>query len=273
MPELPEVESIRRGLETLLADKPVIRRFEFARKDLRDPMPIRKLKSLEGQSVQAVLRRSKYLFFAAETGGILSHLGMTGSWRTADETRVPPGQHDHVRIEFENGLSLIYRDPRRFGVLDWAKDLISAHPRLDQLGPEPLEPEFSPDYFRMKTRSHHSPIKNILMNAKVVVGVGNIYASEILFRSGVRPGRSSERVTAAEAARVVAFTKEVLSEAIAAGGSSISDYVDASGDQGGFQNHFRVYDRAGRPCPSCGTPIRREVHAGRSSFFCPRCQR
>ncbi|MBX3040857.1 MAG: bifunctional DNA-formamidopyrimidine glycosylase/DNA-(apurinic or apyrimidinic site) lyase [Bdellovibrionaceae bacterium] len=273
MPELPEVESIRRGLETLLLDQPVIRRFEFARKDLRDPIPVRQLRSLEGQAIRAVLRRSKYLFLAAETGGVLSHLGMTGSWRTATDPKVLPGPHDHVRIEFETGLTLIYRDPRRFGVLDWAKDLTSAHPRLDLLGPEPFDPAFSPEYLHQKARTHRSPIKNLLMNAKIVVGVGNIYASEILFRAGVRPGRSSERVTAVEAARIKAFTTEVLAESIAAGGSSISDYVDASGDQGGFQNHFRVYDRAGKPCLACGTPIRRDVHAGRSSFFCPRCQR
>ena len=272
MPELPEVENVRRGLSELLKDQPLIKEIEFRRPDLRDPIPTKQLLKLRGWAVHSIQRRSKYLFFATAAGGLLSHLGMTGTWRPRQQQE-KLGLHDHVRISFSSGLEIIYRDPRRFGILDWAEALTSPHPRLDHLGPEPLSDAFSADYLWEETRHRDTPIKNILMNAEVVVGIGNIYASESLFRSGVRPGRSAHRVKRSEVELIVKQAKEVLEEAILSGGSSISDYVGALGEKGDFQSRFRVYDREGERCFSCTSVIRREVHAGRSSFFCVKCQK
>lgn len=272
MPELPEVENVRRGLSKLLVDQPVIVDLEFRRPDLRDPIPKRKLKGLVGQTVIAVQRRSKYLFFETPAGGMLSHLGMTGTWRPRKGGE-DLGVHDHVRVILSSGLEIIYRDPRRFGVLDWALSLQAPHPRLDHLGPEPLSDDFSNEYLWTKTRSRETPIKNILMNAEVVVGIGNIYASESLFRSGIRPGRPAHRVKRNEVEALVMHSKQVLEEAILSGGSSISDYVGADGTRGDFQSRFHVYGREGESCLRCESEIVRQMHAGRSSFFCRRCQK
>lgn len=270
MPELPEVETVRAGLEKILIDRPVIERFEFHRKDLRDPMPIRQIRKLEGQRIEEVLRRSKYLLFQTRVGFLLSHLGMTGSWRVAQKTDVRP--HDHVVIHFAGGLRLVYRDPRRFGILDCGDDL-GTHPRLRDLGPEPLSKDFTAETLWERLRGRESPIKNILMDAATVVGVGNIYASEALFRAGIRPSRLGGKLRRDECERLVGVVREVLREAIEAGGSSISDYVQASGETGFFQSKFRVYDRAGEACVSCGTQVKRSVIGGRSSFHCPKCQK
>ncbi|MBX2986612.1 MAG: bifunctional DNA-formamidopyrimidine glycosylase/DNA-(apurinic or apyrimidinic site) lyase [Bdellovibrionaceae bacterium] len=271
MPELPEVETVRRGLSVLLQDQPVIAGFEFRRKDLRDPIPIKKIRRLEGQAIRSVLRRSKYLLFETDEGALLSHLGMTGSWRAA----VPGDErgHDHFVMKFTNGLSLVYRDPRRFGILDFVERPYDKHARLRNLGPEPLEEGFHADLLWELSRSRTVPVKNFLMNAATVVGVGNIYASEALFRAGVRPQRRAHRLTRPEVERLVQTIREVLLESIRAGGSSISDYVQASGEEGLFQANFRVYDRAGEPCVVCGQQVRRLMQAGRSSYYCPKCQR
>lgn len=271
MPELPEVETVRRGLAKLLEDQPSIVGFNFRRKDLRDPIPIKKIQALKGAKLQAVLRRGKYLILQTEKGSLLSHLGMTGSWRVGDSSE--PRAHDHVSIEFSNGLHLIYHDPRRFGILDWLDGEWAQHPRLKNLGPEPLEGNFLPETFWALLKSRQSPIKNVVMDASVVVGVGNIYASEALFRAGIRPSRKAAKVSKEEAQKLVMAIREVLAEAITAGGSSISDYVQANGDQGSFQKKFFVYDREGEACRNCGTVIRWQVHAGRSSYFCSKCQR
>lgn len=270
MPELPEVETVRAGLQKLLVDRPVIQKFEFHRKDLRDPIPIKRIRALEGHRIDEVLRRSKYLLFRTEAGYLLSHLGMTGSWRAAQDS--DRRSHDHVAIRFDNGLKLVYRDPRRFGILDWA-DVPETHPRFVELGPEPLSDAFSADLLWERLRGREAPVKNILMSAETVVGVGNIYASEALFRAGIRPTRLGGKVRRDECARLVDVIRDVLREAIAAGGSSISDYVQASGETGLFQSSFRVYDRAGEPCVSCATQIRKQVIGGRSSYYCPKCQR
>lgn len=272
MPELPEVETVRRGLEKILEDHPKIEGFQFNRKDLRDPIPIKKIQNLVGATLEAVLRRGKYLILQTEKGSLLSHLGMTGSWRV-ESSKEDSRTHDHLAIQFSTGLRLVYHDPRRFGILDWLDGDWSLHPRLKNLGPEPLEDQFLVDPFWAILKSRQSPIKNVVMDASVVVGVGNIYASEALFRAGVRPGRRAAKVSKVEAGKLVQAIREVLSEAIVAGGSSISDYVQANGDQGSFQNRFFVYDREGEDCRNCGSPVRWQIHAGRSSYFCPKCQR
>ena len=261
----------RRGLEKLLEDHPLIVGFEFRRKDLRDPIPIKKLQTLKGAKLEAVLRRGKYLILQTDKGSVLSHLGMTGSWRAGDDSE--SRTHDHLSIEFSNGLRLIYHDPRRFGILDWLDGEWDQHPRLKNLGPEPLGGKFLVQDFWALLKTRQSPIKIVVMDASVVVGVGNIYASEALFRAGIRPGRKSAKVSKEEAQRLVSAIREVLGEAILAGGSTISDYVQANGDRGNFQKAFFVYDRKGKECRNCGSPVKWQVHSGRSSYFCPKCQR
>lgn len=270
MPELPEVENVRRGLAAILAKKPQIESFEFFRPDLRWEMPVAKLQELCGQRILSVRRRAKFLLFETPRGFILSHLGMTGSWR-----EVPRGQersHDHVYINLSGGVRLGYRDPRRFGVLDFV-ELDGASVHLDDLGPEPLEEFFTADGLLRSLRATKRAVKIAIMDPKVVVGVGNIYASEALFRARIRPDREGASIKASEAARLHSEIRELLSEAIDAGGSSISDYVQADGESGLFQDRFRVYDLEGVPCVVCRGKIRRVVQGGRSTFFCPKCQR
>jgi formamidopyrimidine-DNA glycosylase len=268
MPELPEVEVVKRGLEKIISDQPRIRRFEFKRKDLRDPIPIKKLKALEGAKILSVSRRAKYLLFETEKGGFLSHLGMTGSWRVA-----PLGseqKHDHVYIELEDGRRLAYHDPRRFGIFEtFAGD----SPRLANLGLEPFDQDFSVRYLQESFQNKVQPVKCALMDQRIVVGVGNIYASEALHLCGVRPTRQARRLTVAEVEKLVTSVRRVLSQAISKGGSSISDFRGVSGDQGDYQAEHNVYGRQGEPCAICNTEIRMQVLAGRSTFWCPRCQR
>lgn len=270
MPELPEVETLRRELAELLKEKPVIEGFEFRRKDLRDPMPITKIKQLIGQSIRAVSRRAKYLLFETDKGFLLSHLGMTGSWRPAGEG--DERDHDHVVIRFTSGLRLIFRDPRRFGVLDFTADP-GLHKKLKSLGPEPLEPAFTGEILWLAARRRKLPLKTFVMHPEVVVGVGNIYASEALFRAGLKPTKRADRVSRIDFDRLAQTIRQVLTEAIEAGGSSISDFVHAGGESGSFQTRFRVYDRAGEPCLQCGQKIRRQVQSGRSTYSCPKCQK
>lgn len=278
MPELPEVEMVCRGLRSLFKGSPRIDRFEFLREDLRFPIPISKIKRLEGEKILGVHRRSKYLLWETKKGFLLSHLGMTGSWRVA-----PPGEertHDHLYVYLKKGTSstmrLAYKDPRRFGILDYVEPIvpggIPSHVLLDHLGPEPFQEGFHPAYLREKIKSRTSPIKNILMDASVVVGVGNIYASEILFRSGVHPRRKGIKITQKDSEELVRRTREVLQEAIDSGGSSIRDYVNANGAEGSYQMKFLVYGKEKKPCPVCGNLIQKIVQSGRSTFFCSHCQ-
>lgn len=270
MPELPEVEVVRRGLEKLLSERPVVEDVVFHRRDIRDPMPTKRIRRMIGHPITSVERRGKYLLFRTPAGFLLSHLGMTGSWRAGDGPKV--GLHDHFEIHFHGGLKIIYRDPRRFGVIDWGDSSVD-HPRLRALGPEPLSEAFNAAALGAAIGSRSAPIKTVLMDPSVVVGVGNIYASEALFRAGLRPTRPARKLRENEIETLAQKVREVLAEAIAAGGSSISDYVQANGESGSFQTRFRVYDRAGSDCPTCAAKIKRVVQSGRSTFFCPRCQR
>ncbi|MES2855729.1 MAG: bifunctional DNA-formamidopyrimidine glycosylase/DNA-(apurinic or apyrimidinic site) lyase [Bdellovibrionota bacterium] len=275
MPELPEVETVRRGLEDLLKKKPVVKKIRMIRKDIRFPIPKNLAKLFEGQRIIGVRRRAKYLLIDTEERSLLSHLGMTGSWRLLEGgAKGELDKHDHFLIDLDDGRTLAFRDPRRFGIIDYVEhSKESKHKFLHHLGPEPLdEAAFKAEDFFARSRKRKSAIKVFMMDQEIVVGVGNIYASEVLFRSGVRPAKLAGKITKSEAERIVTNVRLVLLEAIKAGGSSISDYRQASGESGGFQDRFKVYDRKGEPCFVCKTPIRTKVLGGRSTFWCPRCQ-
>jgi formamidopyrimidine-DNA glycosylase len=271
MPELPEVEVVKRQLESICQDRPQIARFDFRRQDLRDPMPLEEIHGMTGARILAIKRRAKYLLIETENGGLLSHLGMTGTWRLA-----PPGQeliHDHLYIEFRDGRRLAFRDPRRFGIFE-TYDLAAPEqsPRLSGLGPEPLGPEFESTFLWQELRRRKAPIKSVIMDQSLVVGVGNIYASESLFLAGIRPTRRSDRLRRGECEVLVEQIKAVLSEAIRKGGSTISDFQGTKGEAGSYQDSHQVYGRSGEACYRCHKRIRQKVLSGRSTFWCPACQ-
>lgn len=272
MPELPEVETVRHGLQDLLGPSAVIRAVRLMRADIRFPIPKEIPNKLAGQKITGIRRRAKYLLIDTMAGSLLCHLGMTGTWRLA-----VPGEedkHDHCYLELNDGRRLAFRDPRRFGMLDWIeRGAEERHPRLRELGVEPLdENAWSVESFFALSRKRQVAVKTFIMNQKILVGVGNIYASEALFRAGIRPTTLAGRLTLAECRRLVPAIREVLRESIAAGGSTISDFKSAGGSAGYFQNNFRVYDRAGEPCPQCRSPIKTKVLGGRSTFWCSTCQ-
>jgi formamidopyrimidine-DNA glycosylase len=271
MPELPEVETVRRGLQRVFGRDSVIRAVHLQRKDLRAKFPRDLGKRLAGARILGVRRRAKYLIIDTPKVGLLCHLGMTGTWRLA-----PQGDervHDHCYLELADGRRLAYRDPRRFGLLDLVEPG-DQHPRLRELGPEPLdEQEFQADYLAAVCAGRKTPIKNLIMDQRVVVGVGNIYAAEALFRAGIDPRRRARSVKKPRLEQLVSEIRTVLGEAIEAGGSTISDFRQAGGDAGHFQVNFKVYDRAGLSCLACATTLRCVVLGGRSSVWCPRCQR
>jgi formamidopyrimidine-DNA glycosylase len=272
MPELPEVENVRRGLAEILKDHPVVTKVELKRADLRGEIPARKVRSLVGEKILAVDRRAKYLLLRTAKGSFLSHLGMTGTWRVAalGDERL----HDHIYLHFANGLRLAYRDPRRFGCFEFValnKEL--EHPMLKDLGLEPFAREFQGDALKALFQNKQVAVKVALMDQKLVVGVGNIYASEALFEAKIRPKTKALRLSREKCESLVAAVRSVLQKSIEAGGSSISDYEDLSGERGSFQNSFKVYDRAGLPCVNCGTKISAENLGGRSTYWCRNCQK
>jgi formamidopyrimidine-DNA glycosylase len=270
MPELPEVETTRLGLLPHLRGHSLIE-VKVRNPRLRWPVPDDLQARLAGRTLVDVTRRGKYLLFDFGPVTQLVHLGMSGSLRLAAPGE-PPATHDHIDWLFDDGCRLRLRDPRRFGAV-LLSDAPAEHPLLAHLGPEPLEAGFGADYLYAQCRSRHAAIKQVIMDASVVVGVGNIYASESLFHAGIRPTRAAHRVSRPACARLVAAIRRVLTAAIAAGGSSLRDYVASSGEPGYFQLQTRVYGRAGLPCRACGTVIRRIVQGQRASFFCPACQR
>lgn len=269
MPELPEVETVRRSLARLITGASIIG-VDVREPRLRKPVAPNFVHTLSGRIIGAVGRRGKYLHIKLDNGQIwLLHLGMTGQLIVSDSL-MPLRTHDHVVVTFEDGRCLRYNDTRRFGLM-----MVGLEEEIEQLmalGVEPLSPAFSTRYLTEKARRTQRTIKDVLMDQRVVAGVGNIYASELLARAGVQPARIAATLEPHEIERIVKATKAVLREAIRYRGSSISDYFDGEGRRGGFQERFRVYDREGHPCRSCATPIRREIHGGRSAFFCPSCQ-
>ncbi|KFI28832.1 bifunctional DNA-formamidopyrimidine glycosylase/DNA-(apurinic or apyrimidinic site) lyase [Paenirhodobacter enshiensis] len=280
MPELPEVETVRRGLVPAMEGRRIAH-VTLNRPDLRWPLPENMATRLEGARVERLRRRSKYILADLDTGeSLLIHLGMSGRMLVSGIMlgdyhfeHPAPEKHDHVVLDMEGGARVTFNDARRFGAMDLVRtDREAAHWLLAGLGPEPLGNDFSEAYLIARLHERKSPVKTVLLDQHVVAGLGNIYVNEVLFRAGIDPRRQAARIAAKRIGQIVPLVREVLSEAIEAGGSSLRDHRQASGKLGYFQHTFRVYDREGEPCPVCGTPIRRIVQSGRSSFFCPSCQ-
>jgi formamidopyrimidine-DNA glycosylase len=274
VPELPEVETIRRGLLPRLVGRQIAG-VRVRQPYLRETVEVERLQtSVVGRTIADIERRAKYLLLQLQPEGLLVfHLGMTGRlWLGKPMAQDAP--HDHLIFRIGSDLELRFHDIRRFGMCFYTTaGALPEHPRFRHLGPEPLSASFSSVYLQERARGLWKPVKNFLMDATIVVGVGNIYASEALFRARVHPNREVGRLRRPPWDRLCAAIKEVLQEAIDAHGTSFSDYVDSDGRRGDFQNHLYVYGREGEPCVRDGRPIRRMVQAGRSTFYCPTCQR
>ena len=271
MPELPEVETTRRGIRPLVADK-IVEQVLIYNGSLRWVVPQELTTLLPGQKVGAVSRRSKYLLFAFPAGTMIVHLGMTGHLRV-DSFQSEKRKHDHVEIVFTDGTALRYNDPRRFGSILWTADDPLQHVRLATLGPEPFDPQFNAAYLHKLSRNRKVAVKPFLMDAHVVVGVGNIYASEALYRAGISPVRHAGSVSKAAYERLIQAVTIILNEAIAAGGTTIRDFANSEGKPGYFTQELRVYGRAGQKCKACDTLIKQVKLGQRSTFYCPSCQK
>ena len=283
VPELPEVETVRRGLEPVLTGH-VIARAEARRPDLRWPLPPDLAERLSGRRVTALRRRSKYILADLDSGEtLILHLGMSGRILISGEAQgrfhhdhPAPEKHDHVILETDDGVRITFNDARRFGAIDLvATAAAEAHRLLAGLGPEPLGNAFSAPYLAERFRARKMPVKAALLDQRIVAGLGNIYVCEALHRAGISPRRAAGRIGYDRISRLVPVIRDVLTEAIAAGGSSLRDYRQTDGDLGYFQHTFRAYDREGQPCRTdgCGGTVRRIVQSGRSTFYCPLCQR
>jgi formamidopyrimidine-DNA glycosylase len=271
MPELPEVETTRRGIEPWLVGRR-IERLVVREWRLRWRVPRSLPARVAGATIRAVGRRAKYLLLATDAGTLIWHLGMSGSLRILDAD-TPALVHDHVDLVLDSGRCLRFNDPRRFGSLLHASGDPARHRLLASLAPEPLTEAFDPAELWRRARGRRASIKSLLMDSRLVVGVGNIYASEALFRAGIRPGLAAGRVSRARMAALVAAIREVLEEAITVGGTTLRDYVNPAGMPGYFAQRLFVYERAGKPCRRCRTPIRQFTQGNRSTYWCPRCQR
>lgn len=269
MPELPEVETTRRGIAPFLTGHAVTRVL-LRRRDLRWPVPRALTSNLPGQRIDSVERRAKYLLLHTGAGSALLHLGMSGSLRIVDAT-VPLRKHDHYDIVLDSGQALRFNDPRRFGCLLWQQPG-KVHPLLRDLGPEPLGDAFDGDWLWAASRGRRIAVKPFLMDQSIVVGVGNIYASEALFAAGVHPKRAAGAVSRMRYARIAAGIRRILEYAIVRGGTTLRDFIAPDGAPGHFERELMVYGRAGEPCRTCGTPIRAQVIGQRMSYWCPRCQ-
>lgn len=277
MPELPEVETVKRGLALRMEGRRIAA-LTLNRADLRKALPQGLKARIEGRRVQRLGRRAKYILFHLEDGGVLiAHLGMSGRMvLSAPGAAPPPDPHDHVVFTLDDGTVLRFNDARRFGLLDYAVEAeLASHPLLEGLGPEPLGNEFNGPRLAASLAGRATPIKAALLDQRVVAGLGNIYAAESLYWAGLSPRRLAGSVQGARAERLANAIRDVLERAIAAGGSSLRDYVQSSGELGYFQHHWAVYGKEGEPCPGCdcGSGIRRLVQGGRSTFYCAKRQR
>ncbi len=271
MPELPEVETTRRGIEPHVTGARVTELI-VRRRDLRQPVS-KNLSVIEGRCITGVSRRSKYLLLAIDDGStVLIHLGMSGSLRVISPSD-PWKTHDHIGITLDNGRQLRFHDPRRFGLVLRLIGDPMAHPLLKNLGPEPLGENFTATHLQVACAKRSAAIKLIIMDAKVVVGVGNIYASEALFRAGILPRTSGRRVSKPRLTRLADAIREVLTDAIAEGGTTLRDFLHSDGEPGYFRQKLFVYERKGEPCRVCRTPIRHAVIGQRSTYWCPKCQK
>ncbi|MDR0869121.1 MAG: bifunctional DNA-formamidopyrimidine glycosylase/DNA-(apurinic or apyrimidinic site) lyase [Planctomycetota bacterium] len=272
MPELPEVETITRALRRAVVGRILTRFYGYAEK-LRQPLDAATInRSAKNRSIVAVARRAKFIVLTLDNGAaVVIHLGMTGSLRI-DKKAEPRRAHDHAVFALDNGEKLVYNDPRKFGLIKFCATDAELKALLGKLAVEPLSAPFTPAYLAAKNARAATPIKTQIMKQEIVVGVGNIYASEALHRAGIAPERPAKSLSAAETAAVVAAIKEVLKESIKHGGTTISDYRQLSGREGNFTRRLRVYDRAGLDCRHCGGKIRKITQAGRSTYFCEKCQ-
>lgn len=271
MPELPEVETTRRGLEPHLRGR-VISGVAVHEARLRWPVAPELPTLLRGQKILAVERRAKYLLLRFDAGTLLLHLGMSGSLRILPPD-APRLAHDHLELRLDSGHALRLNDPRRFGSCLYTVEAPHLHPLLRNLAPEPFDDAFSAGYLFNVTRGRRVSIKQLIMDGRLVTGVGNIYASEALFRARIRPQRVTQRVTRAECGTLVRAIRAVLQMALRAGGTTLRDYVNADGTPGYFRQQLNVYERAGKPCRRCRTPIRQLVQGQRSTYYCPSCQK
>ena len=275
MPELPEVETTRCGIEPALINQRVAR-VTIRERGLRQPIPRRLDSALPGSLITAVERRAKYILLRTNRGTALLHLGMSGSVRLL-ERATAAGKHDHVDIVMTNGCTMRFNDPRRFGLLLWTTRDPLTHRLLRHLGPEPLEGDFDGRHLHRRAQGRRLAIKNVIMDGRIVVGVGNIYASEALHFAGIHPGRAAGRIAYARMENLSGHIKTVLSSAIARGGTTLRDFTDGDGRPGYFAQQLQVYDREGEPCIQCdrggNAIIRRVVIGQRSSYYCPGCQR
>lgn len=271
MPELPEVETTRRSLAPRLEGR-VLRRLVVRERRLRWPVENGLEARIAGARITAVERRAKYLLIGTQRGWLIVHLGMSGSLCV-----VPPGRaarsHDHFDLELDDGTVVRYHDPRRFGSLHFTAADPGHHALLAAAAPEPLDEAFDGAYLRTITRGRRVAVKQLLLNGRLVTGVGNIYASEALHRAAIHPATPARRLSPARCERLAAAVKETLARAIEAGGSSLRDYVNGTGEPGWAQIDYAVYDRDSQPCPRCGATVRRMVQGQRSTFYCPGCQR
>lgn len=274
MPELPEVETTRRGIEPYLAGARILG-ITVRNRALRWPVPVTALEATQGAIVKAVQRRAKYLLWQLPQGAILLHLGMSGSLRVVNPSE-PVGKHDHIdfRLQTADGQSKVLRfnDPRRFGCCLWITPPVMQHPLLAKLGPEPLSSEFDGEVLYARSRRRKVALKNFIMSGNIVVGVGNIYASEALYLAGIRPGLAAKSISRVRYQRLAAAIKEVLTKAIAAGGTTLNDFTQSDGQPGYFKIELQVYGRAGEACKRCHDTIKQAVHGQRSTYYCPSCQ-
>ncbi len=270
MPELPEVETVCRGLAPHLENRILLGACTREAR-LRWPIPADLDALTRGQRIHRLTRRGKYLLAQLDNGTLIMHLGMSGSLRLTDAS-IAPGKHDHFDLLLEDGRVLRYRDPRRFGALLWSAHP-EQHPLIAHLGVEPLTEAFDGGSLYAMCRNRTTAIKLLLMDAHLIVGVGNIYANEALFHAGIDPRLAAGKLSRPRCTRLVDAIRETLLQAIAAGGSSLRDFVDGHGNPGYFQQGYFVYGRAGEPCQVCATPVRQIRQNARSSFFCPHCQR
>jgi formamidopyrimidine-DNA glycosylase len=281
MPELPEVETVRRGLLPAMQGKRILR-VETRRKDLRFPFPANFNQRVAGARLKHLGRRAKYLVGELSTGeALIMHLGMTGRFTVAGNRSGKfvhdPGEdekHDHVVFEMQGGTRITFNDPRRFGSMDlWPAGELDVYPAFDGLGPEPISNQFSAAYLKEAFDGKKTPVKAALLDQRVVAGLGNIYVCEALFRSGISPKKLAGSIRADRLAQLAVEVRKVIEEAIEAGGSTISDFATTNGELGYFQHRFQVYGREGKPCVTCGKPVKRAVQSGRSSFYCASCQK
>jgi formamidopyrimidine-DNA glycosylase len=274
MPELPEVETTLRGIRPHLEGRR-IERLVVREPRLRQTIPPDLPPRLVGLPIEGLMRRAKYLLIQVGGGSLILHLGMSGSLRVVP-LNTPPRRHDHVDLVLSDGRALRYHDPRRFGLLVWTPDppalAATIHPLLRDLGPEPLGDGFDGAHLHRLSRGRRVAVKSFIMDGGVVVGVGNIYASESLFLAGIHPARPCNRIALSRYQRLAGTIRTVLDASIVQGGTTLRDYVKEDGNPGYFARSLRVYGRTGEPCPACGTALREQRIGQRSSFYCPRCQ-